>query len=984
MSLSRVKNAPAALAFKYGGAPPAESLAIVVRRCLIGGWLLSLLTVAAFAIPVATPAAAAAGGPSVVSFDGRRLMVRRRLPDGTLPTTAESFAMRGVVWSPASRGTNTSKADPNNANVRRAEFTTWQAVDVPLLAAMHVNTVRLLLDPGVDPVLGPAGLQVLDALYAQGIMVVMNVDDGVNDLARIRQAVAYYKDHPAVLMWMLGSEWNINLYYGVASSILDAAQRTERAAALVKSLDANHPVASSYGEIDYASPGHYLADTRTYVNSTCPSVDVWALNIYRSNTFGTLFDQWASITEKPMFIGEAGTDAYHSTATGQNPPGAVDQPMQASWDLSLWNDIVNHLSTASPNGVAVGGTLFEWNDEWWKVAPAGSQQSGGFVLTAGHPDGFANEEYFGLLDIHRVPRQAYNSLRDAFATPAYDIDFMSMRGPIATNLGSFLVAGRSPAGSAITLNGSSVTPDTAGNFATVVTLTVGDNPLNLVVNAPGQAAVIYSKAVRYTPGFSTQYRNLVYVDVDGDAATAAIAGTVVIDPDGDRILGLLPGRHAVALSPDGRFLYMSDRGVVDTATHQGAAFGPLALSADIAPGAFLVSPVGDRVYARQQVLDIPSNTLAPDLCANIDSATFVNDPAISADGVTLFAGWYPIERIRRAADGSYGCVPTTIQDRWPRPVRGDLALSPDGRLLFRTSSGYMNGVLDVFDATTYAQVGTVEGLGDYAGGIVFASDGHRAIIGSDGNPLFGGGRLSVIGWVDGPSPQVQRLSYTSLERAQSLAISPRDRVYASSKARLGIDVFDLSASSVLNRVKGFFLGAGFGEWRDMRRVLLKSIADADGDGVADPIDNCPTAANAGQADLDRDGLGDACDPDIDGDGYANAQDAFPFDPTEWLDTDHDGIGNNADADDDNDGLSDVDEVAAGTDPLNPDSDRDGMYDGWELAHRLNPLVDDANGDLDGDGASNLQEYRLRLDPRNPADYPALVAPGSGGWRAILR
>ena len=36
--------------------------------------------------------------------------------------------------------------------------------------------------------------------------------------------------------------------------------------------------------------------------------------------------------------------------------------------------------------------------------------------------------------------------------------------------------------------------------------------------------------------------------------------------------------------------------------------------------------------------------------------------------------------------------------------------------------------------------------------------------------------------------------------------------------------------------------------------------DGDGDGVADPLDNCPTVANANQADADGDGLGDVCDP----------------------------------------------------------------------------------------------------------------------------
>ena len=38
--------------------------------------------------------------------------------------------------------------------------------------------------------------------------------------------------------------------------------------------------------------------------------------------------------------------------------------------------------------------------------------------------------------------------------------------------------------------------------------------------------------------------------------------------------------------------------------------------------------------------------------------------------------------------------------------------------------------------------------------------------------------------------------------------------------------------------------------------------DADGDGVPDASDNCPSAANPDQADSDGDGLGNACDPVI--------------------------------------------------------------------------------------------------------------------------
>src|SRR5574341_672087 len=52
-------------------------------------------------------------------------------------------------------------------------------------------------------------------------------------------------------------------------------------------------------------------------------------------------------------------------------------------------------------------------------------------------------------------------------------------------------------------------------------------------------------------------------------------------------------------------------------------------------------------------------------------------------------------------------------------------------------------------------------------------------------------------------------------------------------------------------------------------------SDIDADGVADNLDNCPDAANADQADADRDGIGNPCDNDDDNDGIYDSVDIQP-------------------------------------------------------------------------------------------------------------
>jgi len=163
-------------------------------------------------------------------------------------------------------------------------------------------------------------------------------------------------------------------------------------------------------------------------------------------------------------------------------------------------------------------------------------------------------------------------------------------------------------------------------------------------------------------------------------------------------------------------------------------------------------------------------------------------------------------------------------------------------------------------------------------------------------------------------------------------------------------------------------GDGMGDVCDGKPAIHWSDADEDGRVK----DNCPEVFNPDQADADEDGMGDACDGDDDGDGVPDHSDAFPLDAAEQVDTDSDGIGDNADTDDDGDGYSDEEEIAAGTDPLNPysfpvadpepepvepDSDGDG-------------LPDSVDSDDDNDCYADSVESSLGSDPLNPLSKPS--------------
>lgn len=129
--------------------------------------------------------------------------------------------------------------------------------------------------------------------------------------------------------------------------------------------------------------------------------------------------------------------------------------------------------------------------------------------------------------------------------------------------------------------------------------------------------------------------------------------------------------------------------------------------------------------------------------------------------------------------------------------------------------------------------------------------------------------------------------------------------------------------------------------------------DFDGDGVVDPMDNCPMHPNGPLKPIGPDGKAS--------DNQKN--------------NDEDLQGDACDADDDNDGLTDDTEKQAGTSPLKADSDSDTISDLQEICPQDGPCIEVENGmqkvhpantdgdmtidaqdtDSDGDGVSDALE-----------------------------
>ncbi len=322
---------------------------------------------------------ALAGSPApTLAVKGRQLLVN-----------GEPFVMKAVCYNPVVKGgthpTGLLYLNPTDENLAAIE------TDFKMMKDAGINTIRTY-----EAILDPKVLALVDKYDLYLLVPVFGYFD--TSLRHVVEVVETLKSNPHTLIWEIGNEWNYNLFYSKPVLSRDAALDLIKASAsIIKTFDSSHPISTVYGEIP---PKELLA--------ALPMIDIWGLNVYSGLTFGDRFKSWAALSDKPMYFGEFGADAYNSLIKSE------DQASQAKATGALIAEIQKNQSADDPKAVALGGAIYEWNDELWKDpnGKADVQDVGGIAPGGGpYPDATFNEEWWGLVDIDRNPRQAYLEMK---------------------------------------------------------------------------------------------------------------------------------------------------------------------------------------------------------------------------------------------------------------------------------------------------------------------------------------------------------------------------------------------------------------------------------------------------------------------------------------------------------------------------------------------------------------------------------------------
>lgn len=400
-----------------------------MKKVIIVGLVLVAFGLAVYFLQQGPRAGRQVNSIEIQKTDGYKLLVNKN-----------PFVIRGVCYSPIPVGKDYEYnfwGDPNKP---------WDT-DGKMMKSMGVNTVRFYR-MGKNP---EEVKEVISGLYQKyGIYSLVGdylgfwswpppnyADEQFKDKIKIQvlEMVRLYKDTPGVLMWVLGNENNYSFDRNVqrwSSDAIDAlptpeAQKEERArlyysfindlAREIKASDSFHPVVMNVGE----------TSSLEIAAKYCPDIDAIGLIAYRGPGFGNLFRQVKQKFDKPVIMTEWGADSYNALK------GEPDEEAQAEFLKLEWKDIERNTNPKKGEGNCLGGTLFEWSDEWWK-GNENLPNTWSVQDTAGHwgnasyyTDAEAigrmnmNEEWWGVVALdpknavggnnQRVPKKSYLVLK---------------------------------------------------------------------------------------------------------------------------------------------------------------------------------------------------------------------------------------------------------------------------------------------------------------------------------------------------------------------------------------------------------------------------------------------------------------------------------------------------------------------------------------------------------------------------------------------
>ena len=307
---------------------------------------------------------------NVVEVSGRQLIV-----DNT------PYFMKGVCYHPVLRG----ETERNFSTIDQ---------DLELISEAGINTIRVYAP--IDDI------EVLDKIDAAGLKLIVSFgynQNGVYDIlsGTFLDYIMKYKDHNSILIWELGNEYNYHPEW-FGGDIQNWYNALSQATDQIHDIDPNHPVATAHGD---------MPDKQALASN--PNIDIWGLNVYRWDQPQSVFKEWQTVSDKPVYLSEAGADSYMKISKAGFKQGE-NQRAQAVANAKIIDAVLDRSDVAS------GIFIFSFTDGLWKAGNPNQQDIGGWAPnSSGVPyDGAPNEEYWGIVDINRNKKETFEVIKERF------------------------------------------------------------------------------------------------------------------------------------------------------------------------------------------------------------------------------------------------------------------------------------------------------------------------------------------------------------------------------------------------------------------------------------------------------------------------------------------------------------------------------------------------------------------------------------------